>query len=186
MPKNLPDHWSLTTSNCLGCNWSCPSWVQVVGIQDPTWYVIGGGSWQQITPWGVYPCHWGVVNGGCVVMGIPHPSHSFTEPHSTVYKHAQATRKKTFDGWNSGGRKINVCKMKGVDCSSHRMRAFVWDLKVPKGSLSSQWSSSEGRNQRKGVWTPTSSLWKVEPRILAINSKPLLMTIIEMKWNSTN
>jgi hypothetical protein len=41
--------------------------------------LLGARSWQQITPWGVYPCHRGVVNEGCEVMGKPHPSHSFTK-----------------------------------------------------------------------------------------------------------
>ena len=33
------------------------------------------------------------MNGGCVVVGIPHPSLSFIEPHSTVYKTDPATWK---------------------------------------------------------------------------------------------
>jgi hypothetical protein len=36
----------------------------------------------------VNPCHQGAMNGGCVVMGIPHPSHPFMEPHPTVYETA--------------------------------------------------------------------------------------------------
>ena len=36
--------------------------------------------------------------------------------------------KKTYDGWN------RCLQDEGVDCSSHRMRAFVWTLKVPMGS----------------------------------------------------
>ena len=32
------------------------------------------------------PCHGGTANGGCVVVGKPHPSHSFTAFHLTVYE----------------------------------------------------------------------------------------------------
>jgi len=38
-------------------------------------------------------CHRGTVNGGCVVVGRPHPSHTFIEPHPTVYEIAWATPK---------------------------------------------------------------------------------------------
>lgn len=31
-------------------------------------------------------CHWSVANGGCFIVGISHPSHSFKEPYLTVYK----------------------------------------------------------------------------------------------------
>ena len=34
------------------------------------------------------------VNGGCVVVGKPHPRHPSTKPHPIVYKIAKATRKK--------------------------------------------------------------------------------------------
>ena len=34
------------------------------------------------------------MNEGCVVVGKPHPSHPFTEPHPTVYKIARAVWKK--------------------------------------------------------------------------------------------
>ena len=65
----------------------------------------------------------------CVVVGKPHPSHPFTEPHPTVYEIAWADRKRTANGWK------NQClQNERVDCSSHRMRAFVWDF---EGSLSS-------------------------------------------------
>ena len=37
-------------------------------------------------------------NGGCVVVGRPHPSHPLKELHSTVYETTRATRKKDFDG----------------------------------------------------------------------------------------
>ena len=43
------------------------------------------------------PCHRGDVNGGCVVVGKPHPSHPFTKLHPTVYKTARAVQKKTYD-----------------------------------------------------------------------------------------
>ena len=51
------------------------------------------------------------MNEGCVVVGIPHPSHPFTEPHPMVYEIARASRKekKPFDRL-----KINVYKMKGL------------------------------------------------------------------------
>ena len=35
----------------------------------------------------------------------------------------------------------------GVDCSSHRMRAFVWDF---EGCLHSQWSSPEFSRELRG------------------------------------
>jgi hypothetical protein len=77
----------------------------------------------------VVPCHWGVMNGGCVVVGRPHPSHPFMESHLIIYEDARATWKKTFQ------RMRNQCLQdERVDCSSHCMRSFVWDVKVPRGS----------------------------------------------------
>ena len=35
----------------------------------------------------------------------------------------------------------------------------------------------------EGGQTPTSSSWKIDSRVLTINSKPLLMTNLEMKLN---
>ena len=69
-----------------------------------------------------YPCHWGVVNRGCVVMGIPHPKHPFTAPHPTVYETARATRKKTYGRWIFSRWKINAYKMKGLIVHS-----IVWE-----------------------------------------------------------
>ena len=39
----------------------------------------------------IHPCHQGVVYEGCLVVGTPHPSHPFTEPHPMVYEIARAT-----------------------------------------------------------------------------------------------
>lgn len=46
---------------------------------------------------------------------------------------------------NFGGGKTSVCKMKRVDCSSHRMKThFVWDFqRSPEGSLSSRHGRSK-------------------------------------------
>jgi len=42
----------------------------------------------------LFPCHWGVVDGGCVVVCRPHPSHPFTKFHPTFNETAHATREK--------------------------------------------------------------------------------------------
>src|SRR5665213_2586244 len=42
-----------------------------------------------------------------------------------------------------------------------------------------------GHNAAEGIRTPTSSFPKVDPRVLAINSKSLLMTTLEIKSNLT-
>src|SRR5665213_578531 len=42
-----------------------------------------------------------------------------------------------------------------------------------------------GHNAAEGIRTPTSSFPKVNPRVLAINSKSLLMTNLEIKSNLT-
>ena len=82
------------------------------------------------------PCYSGVMNEGCVVVGRPHPSHSLTEPHSTVYGTAHADCKKDFRRMKLRRMKIQRVQDEGVDCSSHRMR--FW--RFLKGSVSSQWS----------------------------------------------
>ena len=60
-------------------------------------------------------------------MGILHPSRSFAEPHPTVYETAWVARKNS--------RRMRFWRMKyqclqdeGVDCSSCRLRAFLWDF----------------------------------------------------------
>ena len=74
----------------------------------------------KLLPKGGRTCHWGVVNRGCVVVGRSYPSHPFTKPHLTVYETARAA-------WTKIMTDENQCLQDGgVDCSSHRMRAFVW------------------------------------------------------------
>ena len=80
------------------------------------------------------------MNEGCVVMGRPYPSHPFTTPHPIIYEIVRVTWEKTSNEWNFSGWKINVCKMKGLICSSHHMGAFVWDLRFQEGS---RWSFYE-------------------------------------------
>jgi hypothetical protein len=89
----------------------------------------------------VDPCHWDVVNGGCMVVGRPHPSHPFTEPHPTVYENAQAIRKKTSDGWKS-----MFVRWRDWLFIPLYERTCVGFWKFPKGSLSFQWSSPEVSN----------------------------------------
>ena len=74
------------------------------------------------------PCHWCVVNEGCVVVSRSHPSRPFTQPHPMVYETAHVARKKTSGGWN-----INVYKMEGLI-----VHLIVWEhlcgiLRVPIG-----------------------------------------------------
>ena len=74
----------------------------------------------QITPIKYPPKCALAVNGGCVVVGRPHPSYPFTESHLTVYEIAQATRKifQRMKFW----RMTNQCLQdNGVDGSSHCM-----------------------------------------------------------------
>ena len=71
-------------------------------------------------------CYWGAVNEGCVVMGKPHPSHPFAEPHPTVYETALAYREK-FRRMKFWRMKKQGLQDEGVDYSSHCMRAFVWE-----------------------------------------------------------
>ena len=104
------------------------------------------------------PCHWGAMNGGCVVVGRPHPSHSFIESHPMVYKIVQVVQK-NFWWMRFWWMKNQYLQDEGVDCLSHRMRAFVWDF---EGSLSSQWSS---RSICVRFWRfPKGSVYQPPPR----------------------
>ena len=59
------------------------------------------------------PCHWETVHGGCVVVGKPHPSHSFTKPHPTVYKTTWAALEKIPNGWNLVDEKSMFTRWRG-------------------------------------------------------------------------
>ena len=72
------------------------------------------------------------MNDGYVVMGRPHPSHSFIELHPTVCEIVHAIPKK-FRGMKFWQMRNQYLQDEEVDCSSHRMRAFVWILKVSIG-----------------------------------------------------
>jgi hypothetical protein len=60
-------------------------------------------------------------------MGKPHPSHSFTMPHPTVYEFARVVRENkinlTYE--NLADEYFNFSQDEEVDCSSHHMRAFA-------------------------------------------------------------
>ena len=120
--------------------------TSLIENQVPTWskfrYRLLMGS----------PCHWGDVNGGCVVVGRPHPNHPFKKPHPMVYETAWATHEKNF--WQMRfWQMTNQCLQdEEVDCSSHCMRAFMWDFddfyRVPQ-------VSNEGLSMKvfiQGLW----------------------------------
>ena len=70
-----------------------------------------------------------------MVVGIPHPSHSFTETHPVVYETTRAARrKKTLWGMKLWQMKNQCLQHEGVDCLSHHMRAFMWEIKRPLSS----------------------------------------------------
>ena len=94
-----------------------------------------------------HSCQWGALNGGCVVVGKPHPSHLFTTPRHIAYETTWITQKNPFDGWNLNGWKNNVCKMKGLTLFIPLHESIcVGFWRLPEGSLSSlisQWSSPQ-------------------------------------------
>ena len=58
---------------------------------EPRWLSTTLGTLKTIPP--LPPsCHSSAVNVGCVVVGKPHPSHPFIEPHPTIYEISRATR----------------------------------------------------------------------------------------------
>lgn len=125
------------------------------------------------------------MNGGCVVVYKPHPSHPFTKPRSMVYETAHAA-------WTTNFRHIKknqYLQDEGVDCSSRHMRTLVYDLlnvpngvpyvpsvpmKFPRGLsmqkfLCSQWKTLSPQTTTKG----SCSLWHCHHDIQAsfTNSK---------------
>ena len=67
------------------------------------------------------------MNAGCGFVGRPHPRHPFTTPHPMVYETVQVAPKKLSK--DEIQQMKNQCLQdEGVVCSSHCMRAFVWDF----------------------------------------------------------
>jgi hypothetical protein len=71
------------------------------------------------------------VNEGCVVMVIPHPSHSFTEPHPTVgLRNCSGNPgEKNFRWMNE----ISLCKTKGLIVHPIVQEHMCGNLEVPIG-----------------------------------------------------
>ena len=57
-----------------------------------------------------------------MVVGIPHSTHPFTKPHHRSMKLLGQPEK------NFRRMKHQCLQDEGVDCSSHRMRTFVWNF----------------------------------------------------------
>ena len=87
------------------------------------------------------PCHQGVVNGGCVVVGKPHPSHPFTMSHHMVYEIARAIRKKISMDKISADEKTMFARWRGWLFIPSYESICVGFWRFLEGSLSSQWSS---------------------------------------------
>ena len=110
----------------------------------------------------VNPCHWGVVNGGCVVTGKPHPSNPFTKPQPTVYNTVWAAWKKkllmdeiladensmftTWRGWLFITSYESICVRfwRFPKFPMEFPRGWRWRWRVPKFPIQDSWMDGGG------------------------------------------
>jgi hypothetical protein len=68
------------------------------------------------------------MNEGCMVVGRLYSSYPFIDPHPVFYETARAVRKNNFRHMKFWRMKNQCLQDEGIDCSFHRMNAFVWDF----------------------------------------------------------
>ena len=98
------------------------------------------------------PCQWGVVNGGCVVVGWPLPSYSFTSPILWFTKLLKHPPKKLPTDGILADEKSMLARWRAWLFIPSYESIYVGFQRFPEGCLSSQWSSLEAT-----LWVPSKS-----------------------------
>ena len=91
--------------------------------------------------WHCRPCHWGAVNGGCVVVSEPHLSHPIRVFRLRVYETTRAAREKLPTDENLPDGKAMFARWRGWLFIPLYESICVGFWRFPEGSLSSWWSS---------------------------------------------